>query len=443
MSTTIAQIEQALREVLEQDAPRLARETGFIQRERNFDGSDFAQVLIFGWLQNGEASLDELTQVAQERDVTLSGSGLSQRFTPQCAQFMRLLFERLAQRRIQAQAVEIPLLRRFRAVLIEDSSVITLPAILASSWRGCGGRGKASKAAVKLHTRWEMVSGELQGPLLSDGRLADLSSPFKDEPIPAGSLFLADLGYFHLAWLARQALEGVFWLMRLKCRTVLFTKNGKHRIELGGVLPRQQGEVLELGVLVGAQTRIPARLIAQKVPDDVVKQRRERLEEEAEDKGQPVSQEQWELAQWTIVITNVPPSRLSLPEALVLMRLRWQIELLFKLWKQHGYLDEWRSTNPWRILSEFYGKLSALLIQHWVLLLGCWHDPHRSLVKASQVVRRGAQRLLAGLTEGSFEAVVWSLLRQMRSGCRLNTRKTHPNTSQLLLSGLDWFVLSP
>ena len=84
-------------------------------------------------------------------------------------------------------------------------------------------------------------------------------------------------------------------------------------------------EVLELGVLVGAQTRIPARLIAQKVPDDVVKQRRERLEEEAEDKGQPVSPEQWELAQWTIVITNVPTSRLSLPEALVLMRLRWQI----------------------------------------------------------------------------------------------------------------------
>src|SRR5438552_16219266 len=100
MSTTIAQIEQALREVVEQDAPRLARETGFIQRERNFDGSDFAQVLIFGWLQNGEASLDELTQVAQERDVTLSGSGLSQRFTPQCAQFMRLLVERLAQRRM-------------------------------------------------------------------------------------------------------------------------------------------------------------------------------------------------------------------------------------------------------------------------------------------------------------------------------------------------------
>ena len=33
MSTTIAQIEQALREVVEQDAPRLARETGFIQRE--------------------------------------------------------------------------------------------------------------------------------------------------------------------------------------------------------------------------------------------------------------------------------------------------------------------------------------------------------------------------------------------------------------------------
>ncbi len=155
--------------------------------------------MIFGWLQNGEASLDELTQVAQERDVTLSGPGLSQRFTPQCAQFMRLLFERLAQRRMQAEAVETPRLGRLRAVLIEDSLVVTLPAVLASVWCGCGGRGKSSKAAVKLHTRWDVVSGELQGPLLTDGRLADVKSPFKDEPIPAGSLFLADLGYFHLA----------------------------------------------------------------------------------------------------------------------------------------------------------------------------------------------------------------------------------------------------
>ncbi|MBI1929081.1 hypothetical protein HYR99_33150 [Candidatus Poribacteria bacterium] len=34
---------------------------------------------------------------------------------------------------------------------------------------------------------------------------------------------------------------------------------------------------------------------------------------------------------------------------MILARVRWQIELLFKLWKNQGYLDEWRSQKPWRI----------------------------------------------------------------------------------------------
>ncbi len=86
----------------------------------------------------------------------------------------------------------------------------------------------------------------------------------------------------------------------------------------------------------------------------------------------------------------------------------------------------------------------AMLIQHWLLVAGCWHDPHRSLVKASAVVRRHAMRVLAALRlHESLERVVHSICRAMRSGCRLNTRQAQPNTSQLLLDGLDWALLDP
>jgi hypothetical protein len=37
--------------LLGSEADRLARETGFIQRERAVSGADFAQAMIFGWLQ--------------------------------------------------------------------------------------------------------------------------------------------------------------------------------------------------------------------------------------------------------------------------------------------------------------------------------------------------------------------------------------------------------
>lgn len=90
---------------------------------------------------------------------------------------------------------------------------------------------------------------------------------------------------------------------------------------------------------------------------------------------------------------------------------------------------------------EFYGKLIAMLLQHWLLLLGCWHDPHRSIVKAAEIIRRAALRLMAALHgDASVARVLHAIQRSMRSGCCLNTRKTHPNTSQLLLDGLDWSI---
>ena len=144
------------------------------------------------------------------------------------------------------------------------------------------------------------------------------------------------------------------------------------------------------------------------------------------------------LAGWTIVVTNVPRARLSLPEALVLLRLRWQIERLFRLWKEHGQIDEWRSKKPWRILCELYGKLAAMVIQQWLIQEGCWKDPWHSLVKAAAVVRREANRIMVALYEGGLEHTLGSIVRCMRSGCRIERRLKHPSTVQLLLEGLDW-----
>ena len=41
-------------------------------------------------------------------------------------------------------------------------------------------------------------------------------------------------------------------------------------------------------------------------------------------------------ADWNVYVTNIPVEHLSVLEAVVLAGVRWQIELLFKLWKSHG-----------------------------------------------------------------------------------------------------------
>src|SRR5438045_50142 len=114
--------------------------------------------------------------------------------------------------------------------------------------------------------------------------------------------------------------------------------------------------------------RLPARLLAVRVPQAVADERRRVLRAEARKRGQAVSATRLALADWTILVTNAPAALLTLAEALVVLRARWQIEQLFDLWKTHGHLERTRSGKPWRVLCEVYAKLLAVLLQHWVLL---------------------------------------------------------------------------
>ena len=124
-------------------------------------------------------------------------------------------------------------------------------------------------------------------------------------------------------------------------------------------------------------------------------------------------------------------------KALVLARARWQIEMLFKLWKNHGHIDEWRSEKPFRILCEFYAKLMVMLIQHWVIIVSCWKYPDRSLTKAAKTVRKHAMNLAIAFASGSIDRLTEALeiiFRCLTFGCRILKRKNKPNTYQLLLS---------
>ncbi len=75
----VAQLAKTLQDVLEERANQLARETGFIKRQRVLTGAGFVQTMIFG-IQRPDERMDGLVQVLQRRQETLTASALSQRF---------------------------------------------------------------------------------------------------------------------------------------------------------------------------------------------------------------------------------------------------------------------------------------------------------------------------------------------------------------------------
>jgi hypothetical protein len=81
-------------------------------------------------------------------------------------------------------------------------------------------------------------------PKLTHGRTSDRSSPFKEEPLPAGSLYIADLGYLDWASIAVRRAAGSYTLTRPQARTLYWTVEGKS-LKLDPLLPHQVGQTKE------------------------------------------------------------------------------------------------------------------------------------------------------------------------------------------------------
>jgi hypothetical protein len=434
MTLTVAQLAQAMQTLLTADAEQAARDAAFVKRKRQLTGPAFAQALVFGWMAKPDATLENLAVTAAAAGADVTAQAVDRRFGPAAADCLRRLLQRGLRYAWDAQPATGPLLRRFHGVYLLDSTVVALPVALAQLWPGCGGRGDdaACQAALKVQVRWELTSATLEGLSLHAGKESEARGPLSHADLPAGSLRLADLGYFDLDTFAAYGRQKVWWLSRLQPKTAVFV-GGRRLTSVADWLRQQKAARLDVAVELGARRRLGCRLVAARVPAAVARKRRARLRKKASKKGRAPSAEQLALCAWDLLVTNLPVAKASLAEVLVLGRCRWQVELLFKLWKSHARLDESRSGKPYRVLCEVYGKLLALLVGHWVLLGWAGSRPDRSLFKAAQVVQQQALPLLHALGRPRvLRQVLRRLGRLLGRRCRVNKRRHKPATFQLV-----------
>jgi hypothetical protein len=440
---TVAKVTTALQTVVTTTAEQAARQSGCVRRVRKFTGATWVQTLVFGFLAHPAATLDQLCQLAAVRGVTVSPQGLAARFTEAAALCLRQVLEAAVGQTLATDPAALPLLDRFAAVGVADSTLIRLPDALAGVWAGHGGGpatgdGTGTRSALKLQVGLDLRSGRLSGPTLHPGRQHDQREAIDPATWGPDALVLRDLGYFNLDTLAAQQAAGQWWVSRPKINVTVRAADRDTPTTIAALLAPHAdattaGTVHDMPIQLGTTHRLACRLVAVRVPATVAASHRRKAREEGRKHGRIPSAARLATADWFVVVTNLPPARATADEVLVLARVRWQIELVFRRWKSVGQVAESRSAQPWRILCEVYAKLIGLVLAHWVTLLGAWVAPNRSLWQALTVAQTHAPDLARTLDDPlALDAALHTLATVQRATCRLTTRKTRPATWQWL-----------
>ena len=428
----ITQVTELLQGLLEESMDVLARETGCVKRGRKFSGSTLLSTLVLTILRNPKVKPRDYQTTAAQLGVDVTENAIVQRFTPELVKFLEAALKRVLSHVLTTDAPPIELLGRFTQVVIGDSTTITLPDECAEQFPGCGGTHGSGKAALKIQVLWDLRHGRLQ-MLLEPGRASDAKSPITELPLPAGSLSIFDLGYFSLERFERVEQAEGYWLSRLQHGTTVCDAAGKPVALRKFLAKNAKRGVVDARVQLGDK-RLPCRLLAVRVSPEIAARRRQKIREKARDHGREPSQDYLELQEWTIFVTNCPPSLLRWKEVVVLYRARWQIERLFKLWKSYNHLADRDAAAPAaQQLANVYVRIIAVIIQHGILLMTIWLDGRRSLWRAAASLRDWIGQMIAVIDDTARLQRVLNRLRQsLAKSARVNSRRKHPSCFQLL-----------
>jgi hypothetical protein len=417
------------------DADAAALACGLIVRQRKLTAPAFAQGLVFGWLENPDASSAQLVQSLARAGVCLAPQSLDDRFTDKASFFFRHLLDSALARTLAAPSRPLGLLARFNGVHITDATSIALPAALAGQWPGCRGdpTGDGGKAAMKILVRYEVSDGTITGLSLHQGKASD-NEAAAGTPYPKGSLRLADLGFFDFDELQRCEKAEAYYLTRVKGTYVVYDGKGR-KWKLARYLARQKGDRLDRELWLGQGKKLKGRLLAIRAPQEVAAKRRKQALESARDHGLEPREETLSMCGWTVFFTNVPRWLLTLQEAWVMYRVRWQIELLFKTWKSDGKVEESRSGKAERVLCEVCAKLLGAIVQGWLLVASAGAGmAARSKRQAAQAVRGQVGLVAAALHDLAALVRALGVMAMMVTATPgVRKRKGRPATFQTLL----------
>lgn len=429
-----AKISEKLTGFFSESIEETARETKFVHRQSAITGLKFLKALVLGFLEKADASLNELAQFFLDLGVMVTPQGVDERINQFSVAFLKAVFSQALTIFKNHCSLPLAVLQQFSAIHIVDSSVKALPEDMANDYPGCGGKG--STAALKIQLVFEFLFGNLQQVEIRPGTEADQGYRAYLDVVEGGSLTIVDLGYFCLDAFAAIAAKPAFFLSRFFHGTALEDESGK-RIDLETLL-RKTDEMADVPVRLGCQHALPCRLIILRNSQAVTEKRRRIAKEHAKKRGVTLSQSYLFTMGWTLFITNAPATMISAQHIYDFYRIRWQIELIFKLWKSYcglNHILDWRKE---RVLTELYAKMIGFVIVHFLIAPlripdDLWSGREVSNVRFRKVLERFARSFKQCLSDVlALAKILDDFLIHVQRFALKQKRRSHPNTLSLL-----------
>lgn len=319
------------------DLAGIARECGWLKRAGGkLSPEVFCQALVCS-TQISAASLRVLAFVSGAiSSISVSKQALHKRVDEKALSFLRSVLQAAASVRLSAAGSAGE--RRFKRVVIQDSTSLKLPLRMSGSYPASGNENGPA-AGMKIHATYELIGRRFMGFEIRDGRTPDqLHAVDGGRGLGEGDLLVRDLGYFSVSAFARIIEGGLRMISRYKLNVALIDPATGKPIDLLAALRR--GDRLDRRVLVGKGEKLPMRLVAFKLPEEVGEQRRRAFRQTARRKGHTPGKLSLQLQSWQIYLTNCDAEELDAEQVREFYRQRWGIEILFKAFKTHMRLEQ-------------------------------------------------------------------------------------------------------
>jgi hypothetical protein len=309
----------------------LAKISTFIMRERKLTAEGFL-LCLFKSIFNGRASFDQMaTRIGRIEKTTISKQALWKRIDASAIAFLLdTLAAALSQRWERVSKKHLALSEHFGRILTEDSTQHRFHMGNTETFKAHG-NGRSKTAGIKVDLTIDLLTGQAVSEAIhcATAQDKDLGKDLVDL-VTKRDLVLRDMGYFILAEFSLIESLGAYWLSRIPANVHIKTPEGEAIEE---VLGKRESSLIDMAVTLGAEAK-PARLVAIRATTEIAEKNLREASERARRRGHTLSSAQKERCRWHLIATNVPAEKMDAQAASDLYTCRWNIEIIFRAWKQ-------------------------------------------------------------------------------------------------------------